>query len=719
MSTLPTDTRQVQPPAPRRAAEELPTLERVHELGIEVHDLEVARTVACLLSRYLARGHSKGRSNLKGMMIALATACATEVLHDGEAESAPHRELEAVTWPNASVAFRCLGISASTLESYWREARNRFSDACFPIEWLIAFFPAPLWPAVATLVSWGPERTRVRLEQTAIALAKRTTVKERRRRPKGSPLADTTIDAWVTALMGLLGELVSLRSALTASRRPALPIGLVDAWVAVPPRPNLREAGARRSGQDNSGPSLEEVRRTLHELAREYMANRKYPYMRLRRLLLLSILALLGPRATAVRTAQVADFKLDVVGPDSSRRAVLEIRPGKTWEDDEVHVLPLPELVAEWLREWIRITKREIGDKGPLFPSKMPKPGHEVRPLTEIGFYGAIAGRDDANGRGTGTRALLPLDGNPYLGYRPHAYRHTAQQLIQRAAIEVKAENPGAYDHLTPEDFSRAVLGHTLTRSTPDVYRDLDRRRLTLAVVDRAWGILWGEGTIRLGLDPRAITRSRGLVQLLRTTIAAMDSDLRHLRRQQQALAERARALAGDDLVRADMEGRAIAAQVGELTDQREELRAQLAGAEQAYADASARPVPLPEGMSGEEHARLLAEALDPNDEASARLEGPLADLLTARDLAEVWGTTEQTTNRWSRDGFPKGLGAPWDNAAWIVDGPRRKRLPVSALEPGLLTEAQKARLTDVRRRRALVDPSPDAGLASVGGALL
>ena len=63
----------------------------------------------------------------------------------------------------------------------------------------------------------------------------------------------------------------------------------------------------------------------------------------------------------------------------------------------------------------------------------MPKPGLEVQP-TEIGFYGAIAGRDDANGRGT--RALIPLDGNPYLGYRPHAYRHTAQQLIQRAAVE-------------------------------------------------------------------------------------------------------------------------------------------------------------------------------------------------------------------------------------------------------------------------------------------
>ena len=696
------DTNEAGPLAPRRAADELPTLERTRELGIEVVELETARAVACLLSRYLARGRSKSRSNLKAMMIALATASSIEVVHDGEAEPAPHPELEAVIWPNASVAFRRLGVTAAALDVYWREARNRSSDACFPIEWLVAFFPVSLWPAVATAISWGPERTRVRLEQTAMALAKRTTVKERRRRPKGSPLADSTIDAWVTALMGLLEELVGLRAALMASRRPAIPTDLVKSWVAAPARPNLRDAGARRSGQDNSGPSLEEVRRTLHELAREYEANRKYPYIRLRRLLMLSILALLGPRATAVRTARVADFKPDVVGPDGTRRAVLEIRPGKSWDDDEVHLLPLPELVAGWLREWIRITKRELGDESPLFPSKMPKPGLEVQPLTEIGFYGAIAGRDDANGRGT--RALIALDGNPYLGYRPHAYRHTAQQLIQRAAVEVKAENPGAYDHLTPEDFSRAVLGHTLNRSTPDVYRDLDRRRLTYAVVDKAWEILWGEGTTRLGLDPAAIKQSRDRVRSLRTAIRALSGDLKRLRRGQQVLREHARALGGDDLARALIESHATAAEIEEYALEREQISARLADSEQEYAAARTRLVPLPASMSDAEHARLLAEALDPEAGANVEQDGELSDQLTARDLAEIWGTTEQTINRWARDGFPNSLGAPWDNAAWIVDGPRRKRLPMSSLDQTLLTEAQKARLTDVRRRRALLD---------------
>jgi len=642
---------------------------------------------------------------LKAMMNALATACAIEVLHDGEIEPAPHPELEGATWPNASSAFRQFGISADTLEAYWREARNRSSDACFPIEWLLAFFPAALWPAVETLISWGPARTCVRLEQATMALAKRKTVRERRRRPKGSPLAYGTVDAWLSALMGLLEELVKLRSSLKASRRPALPVHLVEPWLAVPAKPNLRDCGVRRSGQNNRGPGLEEVRRTLHELARDHEANRAYPYRRLRRLLLLSILALLGPRATALRTTRVTDFKPDVVGPDGTRRAVLEIRPGKTWDRDEVHALPLPEVVATWLREWIRITGREIGDASPLFPAKRPKPGVELAPLTELGFYGLIAGRENVDGRGT--HGLIPLDGDPYIGYRPHGFRHTAQQLIQRAAVELKAENPGAFDHLTPDDFSRAVLGHTLTRTTPDVYRDLDRSRLAYAVVDKAWAILWGEGTTRMGLDPRAIMEARARVQSLRSATAALGNDLQRLRRELQALRERARALSGDDLARALIESHAIAAEIEDFALQREQLSARLALAEQEHADARTRLVPLREDMTDAEHARLLAEALNPDDDANMQLDGPLADHLTASDLKEIWGTTEQTINRWCRDGFPKGRRAPWDNAAWIVDGPRRKRLPVSALDQTLLTDAQKERLTDLRRRRALRDHGP------------
>ena len=109
--------------------------------------------------------------------------------------------------------------------------------------------------------------------------------------------------------------------------------------------------------------------------------------------------------------------------------------------------------------------------------------------------------------------------------------------------------------------------------------------------------------------------------------------------------------------------------------------------------------------MSDEEHARLLAEVIGQGDDTGASLDLPLSDDLTARDLAEVWATTEQTINRWVRAGFPNTLGTLWDNTAWIVEGPRTKRLPVSALDQARLSEAQKTRLLELRRRRALAAP--------------
>jgi hypothetical protein len=145
MTTLPNDPGELQLPAPRRAAEEFADLERVRELGIEIDDLDMARTVASVLSRFLARGRSQTRSNLKAMMIALATACSIEVVHDGEVEPPPHPELAAATWPNASSAYSRFDITADTLEAYWREARNHAADACYPCEWLVSFFPPALW----------------------------------------------------------------------------------------------------------------------------------------------------------------------------------------------------------------------------------------------------------------------------------------------------------------------------------------------------------------------------------------------------------------------------------------------------------------------------------------------------------------------------------------------------------------------------------------------
>ena len=220
-------------------------------------------------------------------MIALATASSIEVVHDGEAEPAPLRAR------SGGLAQRVRSLPPPRDQRL--DARELLAGGAEPI--LGRLLPDRVAGRLLSGGALAGSRNSRSIwssahagatEQTAMALAKRTTVKERRRRPKGSPLADSTIDAWVTALMGLLEELVGLSLSPHGQSPAGDPDESRQAMGSAPARPNLRDAGARRSGQDNSGPSLEEVRRTLHELAREYEANRKYRYMRLRRLLILA-----------------------------------------------------------------------------------------------------------------------------------------------------------------------------------------------------------------------------------------------------------------------------------------------------------------------------------------------------------------------------------------------------------------------------------------------
>jgi hypothetical protein len=425
-------------PVARRASEELPDKDVLHALGIPLDDLDEARLVACVLSRFLGRGHADSRSHLRAMMAALSVCCSIDIVYEGEIEPGPHPELARLTWPSASSVFRRLGITAETLDAYWISARNRASDACFPIEWLLGFFPPALWAAVAALIGWGPETTRIRLEEAAIAMGRMGTKKETRRRPKGSPLAYGTIDAWITELVGLVDGIVALRTQVKARGTAHLPVERLEPWVIAPQRPNLRQLGVKPSGQDNGGPPLADVQRRLKELAREY--EERSTYHRLRKLILLALLALLGPRATALRMADVSDFVPDVPGPDGVRHDVLELRPGKTWARGDVHRLPLPPEIAGWLRAWITLTGREIGEQNtPLFPHKKPKRGMRLRHLSEVGFYLAIAGRPREPGV-SGSHALIHviLSRSRHSELPTEQARYNLSEHLARLALDVK-----------------------------------------------------------------------------------------------------------------------------------------------------------------------------------------------------------------------------------------------------------------------------------------
>jgi hypothetical protein len=188
----------------------------------------------------------------------------------------------------------------------------------------------------------------------------------------------------------------------------------------------------------------------------------------------------------------------------------------------------------------------------------------------------------------------------------------------------------------------------------------------------------------------------------VRAAARAVAGEQQRLIEQQQRLAQKAAMLAGDELLQAHIASNGTAARIADYNRQLETLRDQLQSAEQAHERARSERVPLPDELSDTEHARLLAEALADTDErVEAELDGSLADELTPGDLADLYNTTDQTINRWIRDGFPCNKPVYWDADAWLVEGPRKKILRVEAINLELLTEAQRQRLRLLRRQRA------------------
>ena len=108
-----------------------------------------------------------------------------------------------------------------------------------------------------------------------------------------------------------------------------------------------------------------------------------------------------------------------------------------------------------------------------MFPSRKPKPGRPNTRISAHGFYNAIAGARQAGG--TGNYALLPLDGDPYIGYRVHAFRHTANQLIVNAAASCN-EPTQASTHRPPRPVLQGGAQPELITDISAVYGDLDRQ---------------------------------------------------------------------------------------------------------------------------------------------------------------------------------------------------------------------------------------------------
>ncbi len=488
---------------------------------------------------------------------------------------------------------------------------------------------------------------------------------------------------------------------------PSLDIAIIDAWTRKPKRINSAALGARESGQNNSGPSIEDCAKRLRELALE--ARTGHPqYLRQRRRLLLSLLCLYGVRADALRTLRVEDYIPTHRFSNGTTGPALRIFPGKSWHRDQPHHLPLAPHPATWIEQWITFTGREVGDiDQPLFPNRNPTTA--TTPVTYLGqanFYAAIAGNTKDK---WGCRALLPTGEDPHIGWHPHAYRHTAYQLAIRAAIAYQKDHPDRYPHVHPEEFAKALLGHKLGGTVSATYRDLNREALSVAIVPYMWDVLYGDGALRRGPDPTRIHAAREHHDTLQTTIAALQADLANNEAAAQNLGKRAQAS------RDPQRQLALYAQATHISDtargQRDALdhyQRDLGAARAELALAQETLVPLPDGLTDGDYQALLADALGTPTQTSPEAEPSiLAEEITIPDAAEVWDTTPQAIRRWIRDGSPRGRPPTWADDAWHFYTKKDKRLRVARIHTQHLTRQQLQRLHHVQERRGRLDKRP------------
>jgi hypothetical protein len=240
-------------PTPRRAVTELPDQASVDTAGIDL-PLVTARLVSCVIFRQAARGRSKTRTNLYDTIMGLVFLGRQAIERNGETDPASFPDLPMDRWPQGKEVLRHLGVTNRDLEAYSREARRRADDACLPLEWTLAFFPAEIWRVIAKLIEWGPDQVALRMEWAAETMAKTPRQRTTRRRAAGEPLSDSTVQHYISGVWQLMDVLLELRSIATTS--PVLPLDLLDAWTTKPKPIYARAYGARPAGQDNSGPPL-------------------------------------------------------------------------------------------------------------------------------------------------------------------------------------------------------------------------------------------------------------------------------------------------------------------------------------------------------------------------------------------------------------------------------------------------------------------------------
>jgi hypothetical protein len=704
----------------RRAEDELPDQATVDAVGLGV-ELEEARAILAIASRMLVHGKGQVRGELERAMrtVVVAVSLALED-EDGDeipalVASAPPRLLTSARW----AAIR-LGVNPMDLNRAWSDGRV-FASSCFSLDCVLEFLPKPAWKYLAAFLCCGPSEARLRIEAAASV--------------RGKGLEPRTLANQLNNVQTLMSKAVELRAAHLAANDVRARKGLdgvsvpmpVDRWTYTPSKLTEQEVRLKATGgkkRDTSAVPVETVRERLHELARladwgKHLPGEwpcKYRWSRLRRLVVLAILATAAPRVEQLAALMIEDFVPEYVFQDGTIGPALLLwghrnMKGRGLKNDYVLAIRLPRVVADIVTAWIRCNGSEIGALGRRLIPPTTRSDGESQQLPHTALKTFISGIRPSSTRG-GNRPLIPLPGEEWEGYESHRLRSTLEQRVDVLVARFFDDNPHHELRGYPRTFfGECVLDHTIKDlgyrdiRTPDGYPSYRLEQMAALAVDLLWQDVWGDGPyLRRGLDPGAIATAHERLELLQAQLADLEARSATLRARGEAIRERA--ARGDNS--AATEAILMLHDLTEVYAARDRILAELPSATRDLESAMENEVLLPEDMDEHEHAELLRAVLA-LVEPSVASEQPLADeagevlpeTLSTAYVAELFDLTPQQIGRWRRG----ESNPPIPPEAWIKINERRYELPVSALTDAVLKRVPSAdaarRLLEIRRRYA------------------
>ena len=461
---------------------------------VPADEVSTAQVVSLVLSRIIGATTARGLSRANACCRVLAFYGTTTIVKGGEQLPPPFPGLPLGPWPTGVTAGKRLGLSSRELrDTFQALLYERGSLACYSSDVLAAFFPQPLQRVMAVMLRDGPGVAAERGARAVFRFSQQP-VAATRRRPAGPPLAGT-----VSNFRGMLQRMFAIFVELRVAGVNEI---WLDRWEAVPkvPVPHVPP-----SNLNNDGPRLQLVRAKIRALDEEIWQRlgvnsrdeelqairtmsptairRAAAHRPLRLRLLLILLTALGARIGEIAALRRRDFVPSRIGPAPDRRTgpALIIYPGKKRADVQ-SPKPIPPEMAELLLGYMLYTDRLWAVDAGLGFRVRPLLAAEDRPLLvahvrtgapwgEHGIRIALAGHFPTRSN-PGRRALIPREAGineeipparrAFVGYHPHAYRHTASQMAEASGRWWHETHPEAASApLDPTLYAAALLDHS------------------------------------------------------------------------------------------------------------------------------------------------------------------------------------------------------------------------------------------------------------------